>query len=883
VVTNYGRIEAIGVDTSPEASDGVGGQGGGEVINAATGTITGVRRGIWAHGGFTVDNAGFIHGDQQGVFLLGHSTNSVVNSGTVESFYAAIQAQGGNNTVTNSGRIAGARYAVLFLGGNNVLELREGSELVGVVEGGPDNDLLRLTQGVEFERATNFEQLEVTGDALVRGDSVFDVTSIAKGATLTLGEGGTTGSVGSSIRNEGVLRLDRSDELVLSAPVSGTGSLVQAGIGSTTLAGTNSFTGTVEVSGGTLRLSAGEALQDATVVRVGSGGTLELLDDEAIGTLAGNGAVVLADSMLTLTQATDGFDGAISGTGGIELGNSAFRLGGANSFSGDAVVNAGQLTVDGTLQSTVVLGQMGVLGGSGSVATIRSTGGIIAPGNSIGQLNVAGDVTFSADDIYLVEVDATGASDLLAVGGRAVLNGASVQVEAEAAGYRGRTSYTILTADGGVNGTFGAVASNLAFLDPTLVYNANDVRLVLTRNDVDFVAAGTTANERAVGAAVQSLGPDNELFEEALFLSDTNAPSAFGDLSGEIYVGVATGLVENARAIQRQLAGRSSGDAGGLYGWGSALGSWGHADASGRSARLETEQLGLLGGLGYRANGFDVALGGGVSEADFEALGEAEVSSTILAATAGYNRGAFFARAGASYAWHDGSTKRSAGIGELGGEVSGDLDGDTQQLFARIGYSAMFGDFEVAPFAGIDYIRAQTGAIVEEGGTTALTLAEDTRSVTYTELGVALSLPPSDQSGGMSVRPFASATWRHAGGDTGQVLRAELDGASFLVSGPALADDAAELAAGLELTSGALSINAGYEGCCPGDGQATRPRSLRGSPSRLRRIGSGVRGPGPVSPLTSRWDVPPRLTASARRRGRGRSSAARTRRRTPRR
>ena len=820
-VRNFGRIEATGTAPLPTPSDGIGGGDGATIYNAATGTISGNKRGIFADGGFAIENEGLIHGGEQGVFLLGQSTNSVTNSGTIQAAWAGLQAQGGNNTIINSGTIAGGTYAILLLGGSNTLELREGSVLVGAVDGGPGSNLLRLTEGVVFDSAVNFQQLEVTGDALVRGDSVFDSTSIATGATLSLGEGGTSGSVGGPIANDGVLRLDRSDELVLSAPISGTGALVQAGSGSTTLAGANSFAGPVAVSGGTLRLAGGAALQDAAMVSVGSGATLEVLDDEAIGTLAGEGAVLLTDSLLTLTQATGSFDGAISGTGGLDVRDAVFRLGGASSFSGDTMVSGGQLIVDGALsQSTVVLGQGGVLGGSGSVAGVSSTGGIIAPGNSIGQLSVAGNLTLSAADIYQVEVNASGASDLLAVGGQAVLNDAGVQVLAENGRYRGRTSYNILTANGGVSGTFGEVTSNFAFLDPSLEYDADGVTLVLTRNNVDFAGAATTGNERAVAVAVQALGAGNDLFEEALFLSDTAAPVVFGGLSGEIYAGVAAGLVENAHAIQRQLVSRPVSGAEGLYGWGDGLASWGHADETGRNARLETDQQVLLGGLGYRANGFEVALGAGVAEADVRSVGRADVTSTLAVATLGYEQGAFTARIGGTYAWHDGSTQRTARIGELGGDVRGDLDGTTRQVFARVGYAVPLGGLDVTPFAGINHVRVTMDDLVEEGGATALTLARDKRSVTYTNLGVALT-PASDTATtgtgagtgtGMSIQPFASAAWRHAGGDRGQAYEAALDGASFLATGPVLSGDAAELAGGVSLTSGALRVSAGYEG-----------------------------------------------------------------------
>src|SRR3546814_11080642 len=73
--------------------------------------------------------------------------------------------------------------------------------------------------------------------------------------------------------------------------------------------------------------------------------------------------------------------------------------------------------------------------------------GIIAPGNSIGTLNVAGNIGFAAGSTYEVEVNAAGEGDLIAASGAATIDGGSVKVLAGAGDYRPQTDYTILTAD----------------------------------------------------------------------------------------------------------------------------------------------------------------------------------------------------------------------------------------------------------------------------------------------------------------------------------------------------------------------------------------------------------------------------------------------------
>src|SRR3546814_20359988 len=112
--------------------------------------------------------------------------------------------------------------------------------------------------------------------------------------------------------------------------------------------------------------------------------------------------------------------------------------------------------------------------------------GIIAPGNSIGTLNVAGNIGFAAGSTYEVEVNAAGEGDLIAASGAATIDGGSVKVLAGAGDYRPQTDYTIPTADGGVSGTFTDVTTNIAFLDPPLLYHANHVTLRMQHTPITF-------------------------------------------------------------------------------------------------------------------------------------------------------------------------------------------------------------------------------------------------------------------------------------------------------------------------------------------------------------------------------------------------------------
>lgn len=92
-----------------------------------------------------------------------------------------------------------------------------------------------------------------------------------------------------------------------------------------------------------------------------------------------------------------------------------------------------------------------------------------------------GNLDFGTDGVYTVRVTPS-AADRLDVVNAARLNGAAVKVNAMASDlYAEHTTYTILHADGTFNGTrFGDVASNLAYLTPTLSYSDDDQDALLT-------------------------------------------------------------------------------------------------------------------------------------------------------------------------------------------------------------------------------------------------------------------------------------------------------------------------------------------------------------------------------------------------------------------
>src|SRR5690606_21290915 len=112
-----------------------------------------------------------------------------------------------------------------------------------------------------------------------------------------------------------------------------------------------------------------------------------------------------------------------------------------------------------------------------------------------------GDMTFVPDSTYEVDVDPGSAgSDLVHVGGIAHLGQASVVHLGLDGTYDLASVYTILTADGGLDGAFDGVTSSFIFLDPFLTHDDNSVYLQFARNSVAFDDLAQTRNQRAAAA-----------------------------------------------------------------------------------------------------------------------------------------------------------------------------------------------------------------------------------------------------------------------------------------------------------------------------------------------------------------------------------------------
>ena len=208
------------------------------------------------------------------------------------------------------------------------------------------------------------------------------------------------------------------------------------------------------------------------------------------------------------------------------------------------------------------------------------SGGGLLPGFAAGILNATGNVAFAPASNFLVTAIPTQASKLV-VGGTATLTGGTVRVSAAGA-FAPSTQYNILTAAGGLSGTFnGQPTINSIFLIPSLTYDNNNVFLTLACNNpaacsdggatggdtgggsagsgttgggtastgFGFATVAQTRNQAAVATALDGGPVSNPLIIAVLNQTVAGARQAFEALSGEVF-----GSVHNTQSQEAQFA-----------------------------------------------------------------------------------------------------------------------------------------------------------------------------------------------------------------------------------------------------------------------------------------------------------------------------------------
>lgn len=869
--------------------------GPGSVIN---GLVVGAGSDTFQLGGtgastFDVSQLGSKY---QGFGTFNKIDSSIWTLTGTSTFAGPINVNGG--TLSVNGDIISTSGLTVNTGGK--LQLGDGS-IVGDVT---DNGILAFNRtdshifggiisgtGVVQQNGTG--TLTLTGTNSYSGGTAINIGTLAVSSDANLGaaSGGLTFNGGTlkflagpvfttsrtiALEADGVTFDTSVNPAILNGNITGVGSLTEIGV-ALGLGGTNTYSGPTNVNSGSLRALSTGAFSSASAFRIAAGATVDLNGfNETIGSLGGAGKVTnLGNSPATLTVGGNSVNTTFSGTitdgpvGTLALwvgtaGTSGvFTLAGANTYTGATTVNAGTLSVNGSIASSslTTVNAGGTLGGTGTVGDTLINGGTLAPGNSIGALMVAGNLVLTAASTYMVEVSPT-SSDFTHVTGTADLGGATVSAHFAPGSYIEKR-YTILTADGGVSGTFSgpvntdlppnfksalAYDGNNAFLDLTLLYhlltrslggNQQQVADTLT-NFFDRTGGillafgaldarglsqasgeiGTTASQAAFDAQSQFLNAMTDPFAGD-YRGNVSVP---GSSSQALGYAASTGdskprdafaaLVTKAPPMAASPEQRWR-TFGAVYGGSSQIGgnaALGSHDATARVygglggaayALSPATQLGFALGGGGTAFGLSDGLGSGRSD-----LFQAGVFARHGFATGGYLAGAF------AYGWHDVTTERSAPTGErlrgaykthvLSGRVEAGWRIDTQ--FA-----------DVTPYAAAQTINYRIPSYLEQGNGAAdsFALSYAGRDVTATRSELGLRLVRTTVLGKALFTLRGRAAWAH-NFDTARNAAATfqaLAGSGFLVNGAAMAGDAALVTAGAEIAwRNGFALAASFEG-----------------------------------------------------------------------
>ncbi|BEO68336.1 outer membrane autotransporter barrel domain-containing protein [Serratia marcescens] len=529
----------------------------------------------------------------------------------------------------------------------------------------------------------------------------------------------------------------------------------------------------------------------------------------------------------------------ISGHGGLtKQGIGTLVLTGNNTYSGPTLVNQGRLAINGSVTSAVSVQSGGIVGGSGTVGSlIARRGGTVAPGNSIGTLNVAGDVSFEPGSRYAVEVGPNGQSDRIQSGGAATIGGGEVAVtlenssnlltQSEVRSLLGQ-QYTILSAQQGVSGQFDAVAPNYLFLGTGLSYQPTGVTLSVGRNGTSFASVAQTPNERAVAAAADALAAGNPVYESLLNSGTAGeARQAFRQLSGQIHADIASALVNDSRYLREALNGRLR-QAEGLASssaikadedgaWAQLLGAWDHASGDANATGYQASTYGVLVGLDSAAAA-DWRLGVATGYTRTSLHGgygsKADSDNYHLAAYGDKQFGALALRGGAGYTWHRIDTKRSVNYGMQSDRDTAKYSARTEQLFAEAGYSVKGEWLDLEPFVNLAYVNFENNGIAESGGAAALRGDKQHTDATVSTLGLRADTE-WQVSPGTTVALRSELGWQHQYGglERGTGLRFNGGNAPFVVDSVPVSRDGMVLKAGAEVAVNEnASLSLGYGG-----------------------------------------------------------------------
>ena len=820
----------------------------GSLTNTGTASNSATITGGLTNTAGTTTNTGTIGG---GATVTGGTLNtiaatSIINGGLTNS--ATVNAQNQvNGAIVNQG--AGTFNVAGNLVGNSSFTNNGTAQLL--VNGGNFTGITTLTNN-----STNATGINV---AATRTLSTTGTASNAAGANIAVSG---TFTVGQLLTNAGVILVN-------------SGGTVNATVGGIT----NTATGTITVAlGGTVNddLNNAGAINNNGVYNAIVATNTGAITNSATGVWTGNvlsNAAAIVNSVAwtgNVVSNTGTLTNNLTWTGtianaGTFTNNAGATVSGLLTNTGGIATNNGALNGGATLSG-------GTLTGIGAVANLMVlNGGTFAPGNGTPgtSMTITGNLAFQSGALYLVQLNPA-TSTFADVKGTAALNGGAGA--AFLAGNYVAKKYTILTAAGGVSGTFGSFntvgipsgfkaslsydAKNV-FLDLALGFagpgfgsglnvNQQNVANALTNffnanGGIPAVFGGLTPSGLTIASGELGTGViQSSIKADDLFLNLLLDPAVAGRAGGFGPVAGPSQFAADDEALAYEAKRRASPGERAAYAmatkapnllaaqaanrwsvWGAAYGGSGTTDGNAvvGSHNTTARAYGIAVGADYKVSpntllGFALA-GGGTGFSLADGLGSGSADLFQAGAFARHNFGSAYLSGALAYGWHDVTTNRTVAM--VGDRLHARFKAETFSGRFEGGYRFATPMIGVTPYVAAQAISFNLPAYAEQalagGGLFALNYASQTTTATRTELGLRTDRSFAMQDAMLTLR--GRAAWAHDYNTDRSVtaIFQALPGANFVVNGARGYPDGALVGAGAEMKwLNGFSLAATFEG-----------------------------------------------------------------------
>lgn len=304
-----------------------------------------------------------------------YTGNTVVSNGTLRLGNDNRISDSSSVIIENSGRLDLNDYteAISHLSGLGTVDLGTGTLLLGQynnsstfagsIVGAGDvvkigSGILTLSGSSTYSGATDIQSgtLEIIGSNRISNDS--DV-NVAAGATFDLNGNSETIDLltGSGVISlgSGALGVGTTGGPLTSSVFSGSiqgegGSLQKLGQGNLGLTGSNTYTGTTNITSGSISIGGNERLSDSSALHVNAGALFDLNNNtQTIDQLSGSGDIAIGAGLFRVgaNNASSIYTGEIRGTSGTleKLGTGTLTLSGNNIYQNGTIISDGSLVV----------------------------------------------------------------------------------------------------------------------------------------------------------------------------------------------------------------------------------------------------------------------------------------------------------------------------------------------------------------------------------------------------------------------------------------------------------------------------------------------------------------------------------------------------------